>query len=136
MDLNKLMIDFLSKEGYRPEETPFGIHFKVEGHNYLYFKDEDDDQYFRLALPRIFEVNDDNEDIVLRAINSVNNDAKVVKTYIVDLSDENEKDMSVWVTFELFADSTPELDDFVPRALQLLRYAASRFHDILQSIAG
>ena len=46
MDLNKLMMDFLAEEGFRPHETPFGIAFKNEGFNFLYFKDEEDEQYY------------------------------------------------------------------------------------------
>ena len=37
MDLNKLMMEFLAEEGFRPHETPFGIAFKSEGLNFLYF---------------------------------------------------------------------------------------------------
>ena len=78
MDLNKLMIDFLAEEGFRPHETPFGIAFKYEGFNFLYFKDTEDEQYFRLMMPAIFEVTDDNEETVLRVMNDVNSNIKVV----------------------------------------------------------
>ena len=66
MDLNKLMIDFLAEEGFRPHETEFGIAFKHEGFNFLYFKDEEDEQYFRLMMPAIFEVTEDNEEMILK----------------------------------------------------------------------
>ena len=69
MDLNKLMMEYLAEEGFRPHETPFGIAFKKEGINFLYFKDEDDEQYFRLMMPAIFVVTEDNEDIIMRAMN-------------------------------------------------------------------
>ena len=128
MDLNKLMIDYLAEEGYRPHETPFGIAFKSEGFNYLYFKDEEDEQYFRLMMPAIFVVTEDNEETIMRVMNDVNGNIKVVKLYTMDIDDEDGKtERSVWVAFEILADTTPELKDFVPRAMSLLQGARIAF---------
>ena len=136
MDLNKLMIDFLAEEGFRPHETEFGIAFKYEGFNFLYFKDPDDEQYFRLMMPAIFEVTDDNEDVVLRVMNDVNSNIKVVKTYTMDLEGEDGKtERSVWVAFEILADTTPELADIVPRAISLMQGARIAFLSKLEQIA-
>ena len=136
MDLNKLMIDFLAEEGFRPHETEFGIAFKYEGFNFLYFKDEDDEQYFRLMMPAIFEVTEDNEDMILKAMNEVNSNIKVVKLYTMDMEDEDgKKDVSVWVAFEILADTTPELGDIVPRAISLLQGARFAFLAKLEELA-
>lgn len=136
MDLNKLMIDFLAEEGFRPHETEFGIAFKVEGFNYLYFKDEEDEQYFRLMMPAIFQVTEDNEDTILHAMNEVNGSIKVVKLYTMDMDGEKgEKDTSVWVAFEILADTTPELKDIVPRAINLLQGARIAFLAKLEQLA-
>ena len=136
MDLNKLMIDFLAEEGFRPHETPFGIAFKNEGFNFLYFKDEDDEQYFRLMMPAIFEVTEDNEDTIMRVMNDVNGTIKVVKLYTMDIEDEEGKEeTSVWVAFEILADTTPELKDIVPRAISLLQGARIAFLAKLEEIA-
>ena len=137
MDLNKLMIEYLAEEGFRPHETPFGIAFKSEGLNYLYFKDEDDEQYFRLMMPAIYEVTEDNEDIIMRVMNEVNNSIKVVKLYTMETEDEDGKsDNSVWVGFEILADTTPEVKDIVPRALSLLRAARDVFFAKLEEAAA
>jgi len=136
MDLNKLMIDFLAEEGFRPHETEFGIAFKFEGLNFLYFKDSEDEQYFRLMMPAIFQVTEDNEDMILKAMNEVNSNIKVVKLYTMDMEDEEgKKDVSVWVAFEILADTTPELADFVPRALSLLQGARMAFLAKLEELA-
>jgi len=136
MDLNKLMINYLAEEGFRPHETPFGIAFKSEGFNYLYFKDEEDEQYFRLMMPAIFVVTEDNEDIIMQVMNDVNGTIKVVKLYTMDIEDEEGKnERSVWAAFEILADTTPELNDFVPRALNLLQGARVAFLTKLQDIA-
>ena len=136
MDLNKLMIDFLAEEGFRPHETEFGIAFKFEGLNFLYVKDSEDEQYFRLMMPAIFQVTEDNEDMILKAMNEVNSNIKVVKLYTMDMEDEEgKKDVSVWVAFEILADTTPELADFVPRALSLLQGARMAFLAKLEELA-
>ena len=136
MDLNKLMMEFLAEEGFRPHETPFGIAFKKEGINYLYFKDEDDEQYFRLMMPVIFEVTEDNEETIMRVMNDVNGNIKVVKLYTMEMEDEDgKKDTSVWVAFEILADTTPELGDIVPRAINLLQGARIAFLSRLEEIA-
>ena len=136
MDLNKLMMEFLAEEGFRPHETPFGIAFKSEGLNFLYFKDEDDEQYFRLMMPAIFVVTEDNEDTVLSVMNDVNGTIKVVKLYTMDIEDEDGKsEKSVWAAFEILADTTPELNDIVPRAIALLRGARIAFLAKLEEVA-
>ena len=131
MDLNKLMINYLAEEGFRPHETPFGIAFKNEGFNFLYFKDEDDEQYFRLMMPAIFVIATSNRpDKVDPAV------LKVVKLYTMDIEDEEGKsESSVWAAFEILADTTPELSDIVPRAISLLQGARLAFLSKLQEIA-
>ena len=131
-----MMIDFLAEEGFRPHETPFGIAFKKEGFNFLYFKDEDDEQYFRLMMPAIFVVTEDNEETIMRAMNDVNGNIKVVKLYTMEMEDpDGKKEISVWVAFEILADSTPELGDIVPRAISLLQGARVAFLSKLEELA-
>ena len=137
MDLNKLMMDYLAEEGFRPHETPFGIAFKYEGINFLYFNDPEDEQYFRLMMPAIFEVTEDNEETIMRVMNDVNGNIKVVKLYTMDMENEDGKgkETSVWVAFEILADSTPELPDIVPRAIGLLKGARVAFLAKLEEVA-
>ena len=137
MDLNKLMMDYLAEEGFRPHETPFGIAFKMEGINYLYFNDPEDEQYFRLMMPAIFVVTEDNEETIMRVMNDVNGNIKVVKLYTMEMENEDgkEKETSVWVAFEILADSTPELGDIVPRAIALLKGARMAFLAKLEEVA-
>lgn len=132
-----MMMEFLAEEGFRPHETPFGIAFKSEGLNFLYFKDEDDEQYFRLMMPAIFVVTEDNEETIMRVMNDVNGNIKVVKLYTMDMENEDgkTKETSVWVAFEILADSTPELSDIVPRAIGLLKGARVAFLAKLEEVA-
>jgi hypothetical protein len=136
MDLTKLIFDFLAEEGFRPHETEFGIAFKSEGLNFLFFKDDEDEQYFRLMMPAIFEVTEDNEDMILQAMNDVNGSIKVVKLYTMDMQDEEDKkNTSVWVAFEILADTTPEMGDIVPRAITLLKGGRIAFLARLEEMA-
>ena len=131
-----MMIDYLAEEGFRPHETEFGIAFKSEGFNFLFFKDDVDEQYFRLMMPAIFEVTEDNEDMILQALNDVNGNIKVVKLYTMEMEDEeNKKSTSVWVSFEILADTTPEMADIVPRAITLLKGGRIAFLARLEEMA-
>ena len=136
MNLTKLIFDFLAEEGFRPHETEFGIAFKSEGFNFLFFKDDEDEQYFRLMMPAIFEVTEDNEDMILKAMNDVNGNIKVVKLYTMEMENEDgKKSTSVWVAFEIPADTTPEMADIVPRAIALLKGGRIAFLTRLEEMA-
>ncbi len=127
MKLHELLLDFLQEEGYRPQVDPEDgeIAFKCEGLTYSYFPDENDDQYFRLMLPAIYDVTEDNRYEVLDAIDKTNFNIKVIKLYIVH-------DRSVWAALEILMDTTPEMSDIVPRAIALLRHARADFYKNLE----
>ena len=125
MNLKVLTQEFLRNEGFSPQETEFGLAFKCEGKNFLLIYDDDDQQYFRLMMPCIFEMTDENEDAVYRAMNEVNSSVKVIKAYIMC---ENE----VWLGFEVLVDTTPVVGDFIPRAISMLNGGARKFFQTLQ----
>ena len=125
MNLKELMLNYLREEGFCPKEEEFGIAFKCEGLNFVFFYDEDDDQYFRLMMPAIFDVTEENFPEVLVAMNKVNSDMKVVKAY-TPVPD------AVWIGFEVLVDSTPVLEDFVPRGINMLRTAQRKFYEAIQ----
>ena len=127
MKLNELLLDFLQEEGYRPKVDPEDgeITFKSEGLTYSYFPDENDDQYFRLMLPAIYDVNEDNKYEVLEAIDKTNFNIKVIKLYTVH-------DRSVWAALEILMDTTPEMNEIVPRAITLLRHARTDLYQNLE----
>ena len=120
MNLKELMLNYLREEGFCPQETEFGIAFKCEGLNFLFFYDSEDDEYFRLMMPGIFDVTEENLPVVLQALNKVNSEIKVVKAY-TPVPEE------VWLGFEVIVDSTPVLADFVPRGIAMLRAGQRKF---------
>jgi hypothetical protein len=125
MNLKELMLNYLREEGFCPKEEEFGLTFKCEGRNFVFFYDEDDDQYFRLMMPGIYDVTEENFPAVLLAMNKVNSELKVIKAY-TPVPDE------VWVGFEVIVDTTPVLADFVPRGITMLRAAQRKFYEAIQ----
>ncbi len=125
MNLKELMKQYLTEEGYCPKEDEYGIDFKCEGRSFLFLFDEKDPQYFRLMMPNIFEVTDENRDAVMYAMNETNTTVKVVKAY-------TPIPQAVWVGFEVLVDTTPVVGDLVPRGLSMLRTAQQTFYEAIQ----
>jgi hypothetical protein len=113
MRTEELVKQFLSNEGYKFDVDSDGdIHFKYEGINLYFTVDNNDQRYFRLIMPNIYQL-EGNRTKVLEAINTVARDLKVIKAFLIE--------DRLWLAVELFIDSTPELEDFFPRCLGLLK---------------
>jgi hypothetical protein len=117
---------FLKREGFRPEETEFGFVFEYENLTYFIFWDDDDDQYLKVALPGIFNVDENNRDDTLVAANEVNMEWKVIKALVT--SDD------VWVVAEQLVDKDPTLSDLIPRIIQILGQARLSFYEHLKEL--
>jgi hypothetical protein len=102
----------------------FGISFKFQMTNYVYMEDENDESFFNLLIPNIYDVSEENELEVLRAINNVNNSMKVAKLVI--------SNDSVWVCFENLLDKEHKMEDLVPVAVSTLYQARQRFYAALK----
>ncbi len=117
-----MVFEYLKSQGLMPRiDEDNDIVFKYQMLNFIFFNNDDDEQYFRLALPGIFDVTDENRATVLEAINEVNRVMKVAKTLVPR--------NSVWIYAEMLMDSTPVLDDMVPRLLNILMSARQEFYD-------
>lgn len=117
-----MVFEYLKNQGLMPKiDEDNDIIFKYQMRTFIYFNNDDDEQFFRLALPGIFDVTDENRVTVLEAMNEVNKRMKVAKAYIP-------RD-DVWVATEIMMDSTPLLDDMVPRLLNILLGARQEFYD-------
>ena len=117
---------YLTSEGLRPQETDFGFVFKYQNLTFFIFWDDDDNQYLKLALPSIYNVDDNNRDDALAAANEVNIEWKVIKTVV--LSDE------VWVVAEQLIDKDPNLADLVPRTIKILMSGRESFYEHLENL--
>jgi hypothetical protein len=123
MKTSEMVLNYLKEQGFCPQLDDDVIVFKYQMCTFVFFVDDDDDKFFRLALPSIFDVTEDNRISVLEATNELNKRLKVVKAFIPN--DE------VWLSAETLMDETPELDDFVPRILGILFSARQKFYGII-----
>ena len=117
-----MVMNFLRQQGFCPEvdEDNGNILFKYQMANFLFINNDEDEEFFQLLMPGIYDVTDDNRDVVLEAANKVNHSIKVVKACVVN--------DSVWLFFENLLDHTPEVDDIIPRALAILQGAHQHFY--------
>lgn len=122
MKTSEMVFNYLKNQGLCPNyDKDNDIVFKYQMLTFLFFNTDDDEQFFRLALPGIYDVTEENRNAVLEAINDTNKVMKVVKLTIP-------RD-DVWALTEIMMDSTPELDDLVPRLLNILIGARKEFYE-------
>ena len=136
MTAKELVLDFLKQNKIEPEKTEFGLRFFLEKWSFLLWEDPDDPSFFRLTLPGIFDVTDENFAEAIMACNSINMQYKVVKAvlYEFDGEQEDEKDISnIWICFEQILDSTPEVGDLVSRSVESMIDAADVFLQVMSS---
>ena len=113
------VFEALKNEGLVPVMENFGISFKFQMTNYVYMEDENDESFFNLLIPNIYDVSEENELEVLRAINNVNNSMKVAKLVISN-------------DFENLLDKEHKMEELVPVAVSTLYQARQRFYAALK----
>jgi len=118
------VFEALKNEGLVPVKEDFGIAFKYQMTNYIYMEDVNDESFFNLLIPNIYDVSEENELEVLRAINNVNNSMKVAKLVV--------NNDSVWVCFENMLDKEHKLEELIPVAISTLHQSRQRFYTALK----
>lgn len=119
MTTTDLVKDWLHKEGFKCEMDADGdLQFKYQGLHMFCSVDKNDPLFFRILVPNIYEV-ENNRAKVMEALNTVTRDIKVVKAFLVE--------DRVWLAIEMFIDTTPDIDDFVERCLDILVASRERF---------
>lgn len=127
MNVKGLVSKYLKSQGIIATKNALGLNFTYEGWNFLFWNDADDPQFFRLTLPGVFDVTDDNFANAIMACNNINWNYKVVKAVLYDYEDGKEKGASVWMCYEQVLDANPQIDELVPRAVHSLIAAAEAF---------
>ena len=118
MELKELVKDYLSSEGYKCEVDEDGdLHFKYEGHHFFFCNNGDDEQFFRIIMPNIYDL-EDNRTRVLEAINKVTSEMKVLKSFLVE--------DHLWLSIEMFVSSTPNVEEYIVRCLDIMMEARKR----------
>ena len=128
MKVKQLVSKYLKSQGMVAKKNDLGLNFTYDGWNFLLWNDADDPLFFRLILPGVFDVTDDNFAKAIMACNKVNWDFKVVKAVLYDFEDEHDKGASVWICYEQQLDAGPQLEELIPRAVHSLISAADAFN--------
>lgn len=122
MDLVK---EYLASEGYRYDIDSDGdLHFKIEGVHLYCTNNGNDEKFLRIIMPGIYEV-ENNREKVLEACNKISRDYKVLKAFLVE--------DRLWLTIEMFVDSSPEVGDFIQILFSIL---INGYKDIAKEILG
>ena len=124
--MKQQIVNYLASQGLQPSTEDFGIFFKYQMKNFWVLTYDDDEQYFRLIMPGIMDVDQNNRTDVLEACNKVCGNMKVAKCYISDNDD-------VWLACEQLLDSDPNFDDIVPRSLKILMGAYEEYGKAINS---
>ena len=127
MNAKGLVSKYLKSQGIVPKKNDLGLNFTYEGWNFLLWNDADVPLFFRLILPGVFDVTDDNFAEAIMACNNVNWNYKVVKAVLYEFEDEHDSGASVWMCFEQVLDTNPQVEELVPRAIHSLIAAAEAF---------
>ena len=112
------VFEALKNEGLVPVKEDFGIAFKYQMTNYIYMEDVNDESFFNLLIPNIYDVSEENE------FNNVNNSMKVAKLVV--------NNDSVWVCFENMLDKEHKLEELIPVAISTLHQSRQRFYTALK----
>ena len=127
MNVKGLVSKYLKSQGIVATKNELGLNFTFEGWNFLFWNDADDPMFFRLTLPGIFDVTDDNFAKAIMACNNINWNYKVVKAVLYEFEDEHDSGASVWMCYEQVFDSTPQVEELIPRAVHSLIAATEAF---------
>ena len=126
MKTSENVFNYLRNQGLMPQYDDRGnITFKYQMRNFIFFVNDNDEQFFQLTMPSIFEVTDDNRMAALEAMNQINDTTKVIKLTVT-------KNGYVWESTEIMLDSTPELEDIFPRLLNILLNTQQAFYELME----
>ena len=59
-DIKKELTAYLEAQGLQPQVEDFGIHFRYQMLNFWFLTDEKDQQYLRLVMPGVMDVDENN----------------------------------------------------------------------------
>jgi hypothetical protein len=120
-DLQKMYMDYLTFEGYRPEIDNDGdIQFRIDGLLCFIAIDEKDPQFFRIFSPSVWDFeNEDERKKVMSACDYVTGMTKVAKIFTVK--------KRVCISVELFVASPENFKPVFSRSLGVLQNAKRKF---------
>jgi hypothetical protein len=119
------VIEALRSQGFIPKDNgnnSYSVGF--DNLTILYIPDENDETFFRFCLPGIFDVNDENREMVLELINRTNIRMKYSKTAIFG--------DSVWVFYEAHIWNDSSVEDMIEHCMYMLKATLHLFHSLVE----
>ena len=113
LELFKKYLSSIKVEGIKEDKETDSISFKRDDLNYLFLFDKKDPFYFRLMLPNVINITDENRESIAKAINKVNTGFKVAK--IIVFSGDK-----VWISAEQFVYCNENINQLFERIIGLL----------------
>lgn len=122
-----VILEHIRTEGYVPTIDDDGdILFKAEGRSYFVILDENDEQFYRLAFPNFWSIDDEAErERVIHAASHATTKTKVAKIFPV-------KD-DTWASVELFLSGPEEFNGVFARSLSALQSAVRTFREAMST---
>lgn len=126
-ELTEMYRAYLAEEGYVPHVEDNGdVTFKFEGGLYIVIVPDDDPDYFRLAYPGFWEIENEEERLrVNQAALQACIEIKVAKVY--PLGD------NTWAAVELFCNPPENFKRVFQRSLRAIQTAVDCFSDHLRN---
>jgi hypothetical protein len=93
---------------------------QYEGMTLLYLFDDDDEEFFRMAAPKIFDVTEENRELLLDIVNEINIKLKYSKTTVLD--------DAVWVSYEQLLSDDEHIDAVIEHSIMVLQATVYAFH--------
>jgi hypothetical protein len=107
--------------GFDVEELPdYAYMTQYEGMTLLYLFDDDDEEFFRMAAPKIFDVTEENRELLLDIVNEINIKLKYSKTTVLD--------DAVWVSYEQLLSDDEHIDAVIEHSIMVLQATVYAFH--------
>ncbi|MCH4155248.1 MAG: hypothetical protein LKF31_02985 [Muribaculaceae bacterium] len=114
------VIEHFSELGFTLEEIPdYAYIFHYEDLNMLYMPDDEDNDFFRIALPNIYDVTEENRAFLLDVANETN---LMIKSAKICLTHDD-----VWAMYECPIFSEDKIENMIQYAAELLQAASALF---------
>lgn len=103
------------------------LHFKYQMCNFYILNPKDDKMFLHIILPNIWSIDSEEERAnALKVANNLNMNRKALKVFITE--------SNTILTVEMFIDSTPDVEDFLERILDILiqgrQLFAQKMHEL------
>lgn len=80
--MKEKILEAFDNLGFNLEDNEsLGYHFYYEGINFLYMYNEDDEEFLNIAVPGIYDLEDDNKENYEALKEEINSTLKYVKAY-------------------------------------------------------